>query len=94
MLLVVPIESSLDAKTLPEASKIETMVSRLLPTSLETETCIGPLRLVVKLNTSTSVLDSISIRLFDNEPELVPGERVMRSTGCSIGRGLKMFAIK
>ena len=81
MLLVVPFESSLDAKTLPEASKIETMVSRLLPTSLETETCIGPLRLVVKLNTSTSVADSMTILAFVNEPELAPEERLMIPTG-------------
>ena len=81
MLLVVPFESSLDAKTLPEASKIEMMVSRLLPTSLETETCIGPLRLVVKLNTSTSVADSMTILAFVNEPELAPEERLMIPTG-------------
>ena len=81
MLLVVPIESSLEAKTLPEASKMETMVSRLLPTSLETETCIGPLRLVVKLNTSTSVVDSMTMLSFVNEPELAPEERVMIPTG-------------
>ena len=81
MLLVVPFESSLNSKTFPEASKIETMVSRLLPTSLETETSIGPLRLVVKLNTSTSVADSITMLAFVNEPELAPEERVMIPTG-------------